>query len=153
MTTPPVENVLQNAEQLLAPWAAGASRPEPRRLDAALAASDLLAAVSALQGAHWGYLTAITGLDLGPAAGEIEALYHFVSGAAVLTLRVRMPRAAPRVPSLCEIIPSATLYERELREMLGVEVVGTPNTDRLYMPDDWPEGVYPLRKDFVGGGA
>jgi NADH-quinone oxidoreductase subunit D len=31
--------------------------------------------------------------------------------------------------------------------MFGVDVVGTPNPDRLFLPDDWPDGVYPLRKD------
>ena len=39
-------------------------------------------------------------------------------------------------------------FERELSEMFGVTVVGIPNPERLYLPDDWPEGVYPLRKDF-----
>jgi Ni,Fe-hydrogenase III component G len=29
-------------------------------------------------------------------------------------------------------------------------VLGTPNTDRLVLSDDWPKGVYPLRKDFTG---
>jgi ech hydrogenase subunit E len=34
-------------------------------------------------------------------------------------------------------------------EMFGVVVEGTPNTNRLFLPDDWPDGVYPLRKDAV----
>jgi len=33
--------------------------------------------------------------------------------------------------------------------MLGVEVTGLTNTDHLFLPDDWREGVYPLRKDAV----
>ena len=33
-------------------------------------------------------------------------------------------------------------------EMFGVTVVDTPNPDRLFLPDEWPAGVYPLRKDF-----
>jgi Ni,Fe-hydrogenase III component G len=35
-------------------------------------------------------------------------------------------------------------------ELFGVEIVGTPDTDRLVLPDDWPHGVYPLRKSFTG---
>jgi Ni,Fe-hydrogenase III component G len=32
--------------------------------------------------------------------------------------------------------------------MFGNTVAGTPNTARLFLPDEWPDGVYPLRKDF-----
>ncbi|NMC80497.1 MAG: hydrogenase large subunit, partial [Chloroflexi bacterium] len=48
------------------------------------------------------------------------------------------------------LIPSATLYERELMEMMGVQLVGTPSSDRLLLPDEWPENVFPLRKSFTG---
>ena len=54
------------------------------------------------------------------------------------------------VPTICDIIPSATLYERELMELFGVTVEGTPDPARLVLPDEWPEGVYPLRKSFTG---
>lgn len=145
------EKALQTAKTLLARWAEETETPEPNRLDVRLATADLLSAVKMLQGTEWGYLAAITGLDLGADAGELEVLYHFCAGAAVVTLRVRTPRAAPTLPSVCAIIPSASFYERELSEMLGVTVVGTPDPARLFLPDDWPEGVYPLRKDLAGG--
>jgi len=35
-----------------------------------------------------------------------------------------------------------------MMEMLGVTFTGLRNQNRLYLPDDWPEGIYPLRKDF-----
>lgn len=141
---------LQRAGRLLAPWAQATRAPEHGRLDVVLAPDDLPAAVEALGEARWGYLTTITGRDLGVEAGELEVLYHFCAGAAIVTLRVYMPRAEASVPSVCPIIPSASFFERELSEMLGVDVIGTPNPDRLFLPDDWPDGVYPLRKDFAG---
>jgi Ni,Fe-hydrogenase III component G len=144
-----IDTALQTASALLTPWAKESQKHEPERLDIALAVGDLLPAVKALRDAHWGYLAAITGLDLGPDAGEIEVLYHFCAGAAVVTLRVRTSRAEASVPSVCGVIPSASLFERELSEMLGVTVVNTPDPTRLFLPDDWPDGVYPLRKDFV----
>jgi Ni,Fe-hydrogenase III component G len=52
------------------------------------------------------------------------------------------------IPTVCNLIPSAIFFERELIEMFGITVEGTPNTDHLFLPDEWPEGVYPLRKDF-----
>ncbi len=143
------DTVLQTASALLTPWAKDSQKHEPERLDVSLVTEDLLPAVKALRDAHWGYLAAITGLDLGPDAGEIEVLYHFCAGAAVVTLRVRTPRAAASVPSVCGVIASASLFERELIEMFGVTVVNTPDPTRLFLPDDWPDGVYPLRKDFV----
>jgi Ni,Fe-hydrogenase III component G len=141
------ETALQAARELIAGWTIETSTPEPNRLDGVMDAGHLLSAVRAIDSAHWGYLAGITGLDLGMEAGQILILYHFCADAAVLTLRVSVPREAASVPSICEVLPPASFYERELREMLGVEVVGLPNADHLFLPDDWPDGVYPLRKD------
>jgi formate hydrogenlyase subunit 5 len=66
----------------------------------------------------------------------------------VVTLRLRLPHEAAVVPSLTGLIPSAESFERELSEMFGVTVTGLPNPEHLYLPDNWPAGVYPLRKDF-----
>jgi Ni,Fe-hydrogenase III component G len=142
-------NVLETARTLLTAWATNVETPESNRLDIRLDTTALLPAVTALDEARWGYLAAITGLDLGVEAGKIEVLYHFCSGPAVLTLRVLTERSAARVPSICIPVPAAVVFERELREMMGVEVVGLPGNEHLFLPDDWPEGVYPLRKDFV----
>lgn len=141
--------LLEAARALVAPWATEVTAPEPERLDAVIPADALLDAVAALHNAKWGYLSTITGLDLGVEAGTIEVLYHFCNAAAVLTLRVPVPRDDARVPSLFSVVKSVSFYERELMELLGVTVEGTPNPDRLFLPEDWPEGVYPLRKDFV----
>jgi NADH:ubiquinone oxidoreductase subunit C len=142
-------SAIEQAGALLGPFAQDTTAPEAGRLDVAVAAADLVGAVRALRAARWGSLIGITGLDGGP-AGALEALYHFAAGATVVTLRVQARRDAPVVPSICGVIPSATLFEREIIEMFGIEVEGTPNTDRLFLSDDWPHGVYPLRKDFKG---
>jgi Ni,Fe-hydrogenase III component G len=123
--------------------------PEDMRLDARIAPANLLPAVKLLDDDRWGYLVAITGLDSGTEAGEMEVLYHFCQGPSVLTLRVHIPRDKAAVPSVCVIIPYASVFERELAEMFGIEVYGTPDSSRLFLPDDWPERVYPLRKDAV----
>lgn len=167
---------LQTAEELLKPWALASMRPDECRSDVRITAESLKPAVQALLDARWGYLAAITGLDHpGSAApkpeekqwqrlaqpaelgvlepeGVIEALYHFCNAAAILTLRVSVPYSRPNLPSICDLIPSATLYERELIEMFGVSIEDTPDKERLLLPDDWPEGIYPLRKSFTGFG-
>jgi NADH:ubiquinone oxidoreductase subunit C len=148
MTKVPTATLLQNAQALLAPWAQETKNPSALRLDVVLRTADLTAAVEALRKAKWGYLAAITGLDLGAASGEMEVLYHFCADAAVVTLRLRTPQAGATVPTITHIIPPATLYERELIEMFGVTVTDTPNTEHLFLPDDWANDTYPLRKDF-----
>jgi Ni,Fe-hydrogenase III component G len=145
-----MHNYLERAERALAPWLDRATRPEAHRLDLAIGPDDLLPAVSALAQDEWGYLAAITGLDPGIETGELWALYHFAEGAAVVTLRVILPREKPEVSTIRGIAPLAAVYEQELHEMLGVTVTGTPPAGRLFLADDWPAGVYPLRKDFQG---
>lgn len=142
------ENILEQAEQVLAGWTMEGNRPAANRLDVVIEAGNLTPAVGALQQRNWGYLAAITGLDLGPEAGKMEVLYQFCEGAAVVTLRVMVDRDSAVIPTVCGLIPSAGFFERELSEMFGITVEGTPNTDRLFLPDEWPEGQYPLRKDF-----
>ena len=146
MTT---ETYLQRAGEILAPFAKGTNNPETNRLDVQIIPSDLPAAASALTDASWGYLAAVTGMDLGAEANQLEALYHFCEGPAVTTLRVVLPReSCPEIPSISEKIPVASFFERELGEMLGVSVVGTPDPSHLFLPDDWPADVYPLREGF-----
>jgi NADH-quinone oxidoreductase subunit D len=143
----PVET-LQKAQELLTPWGKGFTNPEPNRLDVIINAKDLFAAVERLKMEHWGYLSAITGLDLGVQADALEALYHFCSGSTVATLRVPLPRRGGEVPSIHTLIPVADFFERELMEMFGVTVTNVQDNMHLFLPDDWPDGVYPLLKDF-----
>jgi Ni,Fe-hydrogenase III component G len=155
--------ILTEAEVLLKGVGHEPHYMEDSRMDISVRPTRLVEAVTRLINARWGYLSAITGLDHGPrpmddTSGEaffeanpyLELLYHFVSGAAVLTLRLHIPYDDTRVPSICGVIPSATLYEREARELFGINIQNTPNTDLLVLPENWPAGVYPLRKSFTG---
>lgn len=145
--TPVVAAGLDEAEALLSGWTVAAARPEPARLDLSIDVDHLLAAVQALSDQRWGALSAVTGLDHGADADRMEVLYHFCDGAAILTLRVDVQREAAVVPSLCGILPAARLYEQELTELMGVTVAGLPDMGRLFLADDWPADVHPLRKD------
>jgi NADH:ubiquinone oxidoreductase subunit C len=164
------------AEEILKPFSRHNNRIPPDRLDVTIPMITIEPAVRALAALKWGNLSAITGLDhpgstavlpeeqqwsrlsgesedlssSTPREGSIEILYHFCRKAAIVTLRINVRYSAPVIPTICGILPAATLYERELIEMFGIQVVGTPNKDRLLLPDDWPYGVYPLRKSFKG---
>ena len=152
-------NAIELAIKYLEPFINSSTNPKEQHLDIFIDPENLKEAVKALVDQRWGYLIAITGLDIAPLVdengdptkeGEIEGLYHFANGPVVLTLRVKVPYSNPRLDSICELIPSATLYEREFIELFGVELTGTPDQSHLILPDCWPEDVYPLRKSFTG---
>ena len=66
----------------------------------------------------------------------------------LLVLRERVPKSAPLVRSQGELYPSLVLHERELVDLFGVQVSGLPEGPRYPLPDCWPEGEYPLRKEW-----
>lgn len=148
------QQYIETSQSLLTPLAQRFETPEEGRLDVYLPGPDrLVEAVSLIFNSGGWHLAAITGMDVPQTAeseGETEILYTFCQYAAAVTLRVRVTYGEPEVPTICGIIPSATLYERELIEMFGVIVVDTPSRDRLLLPDDWPDWVYPMRKSFTG---
>lgn len=147
------------ATAVLKPFTETLTQPSSERIDVTIHTDNLLSAVRVLVEEKWGYLTAIVGIDrpATPAAEDqpqqenaIEVLYIFANGAALVNLRLMLPYSRAVVPTITGFLPTAMLYEWELQEMLGVEVVGLRVTGHLILADDWPEGVYPLRKSFTG---
>jgi Ni,Fe-hydrogenase III component G len=122
------------------------TNPDRRRVFLKVAPADLVAAVTLLKDKYdCAYLATISGVDKGE---TFEFLYHFASPVVNINLRTEIPRSELRIASICGVIPGAILYEREIQEMFGVTVEGIPDGRRLNLPDDWPEGQFPLRKDW-----
>ena len=122
------------------------TNPDRRRIFLKVEAQELVPAVTLLKDKYdCAYLATISGVDKGE---TFELLYHFASPVASISVRTEIPRAEPRIASICAVIPGAIFYEREIQEMFGVTVEGIPDTRRLNLPDDWPDGQYPLRKDW-----
>jgi NADH:ubiquinone oxidoreductase subunit C len=65
-----------------------------------------------------------------------------------ISIRTTLDKNNPSVPSLYDLIPGAEFYEREIHDLLGVSFEGNPNLGRFILPEDWPQGIYPLRKSF-----
>jgi Ni,Fe-hydrogenase III component G len=72
---------------------------------------------------------------------------YVFTGKKVVVLQVRIDHENPEIPSLANIVPGALVYERELKDLFGITPSGHPDLRRQAVPEDWPEGVYPLRKD------
>ena len=66
----------------------------------------------------------------------------------MVSVRSLLSRQKPSMPSLAPVIKAANWIEREMNELMGVEFEGHPDMRRLVLGQDWPQGVYPLRKDF-----
>ncbi len=104
---------------------------------------------------EWQYphLSVVSGVDLG---SIIELTYHFTVGWGVrfgeipVSIRIDLPKSDLTVPTITDIIPGALITEREKQEMLGIRVEGIPDARRLFVPETFPEGVYPWRKDETG---
>jgi membrane-bound hydrogenase subunit beta len=122
------------------------TNPSPRRIFLAVAPADLNAAAEAVKKEiESQHVSTISGVDLGE---TFEVIYHFGDSNGNVNVRTRIPKADPRLPSICPTIPGAILYERELQDMFGIVVDGIPDPRPLLTPDDWPAGNFPLRKDW-----
>jgi len=82
---------------------------------------------------------------------RIEVLYHycFDSDGLVVTLRTWADKPELELDSVATIFPGANFIEREIQDLLGVHFRNHPDPRRLILADDWPKGVYPLRRDFA----
>ena len=89
-------------------------------------------------------ISAITGLDLGETIG---LMYHFRSKGALVTVRTEVPKQNPKIRTIADMLPGAVFHEREVADLFGVVFEGHPNPARLVLPEDWPDKLYPLRKD------
>jgi Ni,Fe-hydrogenase III component G len=86
-----------------------------------------------------------TGIDIRPG---VEILYHlaFDELGVMVSVRVLVEKPELKMDSFTDFMPAADWIEREIHEMLGVDFVGHPNLTKLLLPDDWPEGSHPYRK-------
>lgn len=82
---------------------------------------------------------------------NIEILYHFTLEEInlIISLRVKLDKKKKlEIDSLAPVFEGANWIEREIHELLGIDFKGHPDLRRLLLPDEWPEGVYPLRRDY-----
>lgn len=93
------------------------------------------------------FLRSITATDY-PDEKQIEVTNHLFSYAYkhAITLKCRVDRDAPILPTITHVWPAANWHEREAFDLLGVQFSGHPNLKRLLLPEDWVG--YPLRKDY-----
>nr|WP_224063813.1 hydrogenase large subunit [Providencia alcalifaciens] len=97
-----------------------------------------------------GWLPVLWGNDERPLNGQF-AVYYALSmeegEKCWVTVKAYVSPITQEFPSVTPRVPAAVWGEREIRDMYGLRPVGLPDERRLVLPDDWPEDLYPLRKD------
>jgi len=64
-----------------------------------------------------------------------------------VTVKVLISPDSLIFPSVTPLVPACVWYEREAYDMFGLIAEGLPDKRRLVLSDDWPDNLFPLRKD------
>jgi NADH:ubiquinone oxidoreductase subunit C len=89
------------------------------------------------------YLTTITAVEL---KSEFELIYHLTFTEAIISVKVKVGQNDAELPTITDLTPGATLYEREINDMFGVKFNNHPDLSPLLLPDGWKKDICPLRK-------
>ncbi len=84
---------------------------------------------------------------LNKTASDFTVVYQLLSYERNADVRLKVPLAgeSPSLPTIVDLWPAATWYEREAWDMFGIVLDGHPNLRRILMPPTWVG--HPLRKD------
>jgi Ni,Fe-hydrogenase III large subunit/Ni,Fe-hydrogenase III component G len=91
------------------------------------------------------------GTDDRPFSGKflVAHTFAFDKNHVLCSVLTQLPEDDPKIDSITQMVPAASWAEREMRDLLGIEPVGHQYPKRLVLPDGWPEGKHPLRKDVL----
>jgi membrane-bound hydrogenase subunit beta len=135
-------------------WREGEGRAPYRQVWLKFRAEALRAVIRRVIAVHYPHLAVIAAVDCGETIElpYIMAIYHGAGRDAEIrvTATAVLPKENPVVDSISDLIPGALMGEREKQEMMGVTVRNIPDGRRIFLPDDFPEGIYPWRKDGKG---
>jgi Ni,Fe-hydrogenase III large subunit/Ni,Fe-hydrogenase III component G len=81
--------------------------------------------------------------------GPFRVVYLFAKGPPDqrIELHLRIPRERPELPSLAHLCFSAGRFEREMRDLFGIEPIGHPQARGLVLHQHWPSDWHPMRSD------
>ena len=88
----------------------------------------------------------VVGSDDGDDLGFIYILSN--REGIILALKEKAPKSDPRIKTVTDRFPALELHERELVNLFGAVVEGLPGDSSFPLPDGWPQGSYPMRKDW-----
>lgn len=92
------------------------------------------------------FLTDLTAVDWYGRDKRLEVILNLYSFARNQRLRLKVPLADDRCPSVTALWATANWLERECYDMFGIVFEGHPDLRRILLPDEWKG--HPLRKDY-----
>jgi Ni,Fe-hydrogenase III large subunit/Ni,Fe-hydrogenase III component G len=78
----------------------------------------------------------------------VHQLWAAREPATFVRVAAHVPAEDPRFPSISAKHPVANWFEREIGDYFGLTPEGHPNPFPVALHEDWPDGVWALRKDF-----
>lgn len=94
---------------------------------------------------HLVLLTAVDWIEEG--RFQLTYLMNDRAGKRDLGLRVLIPRDGAAMEGIHDLWPTAATYQRELREMFGIDFPGSPRVNEEFILEGWT-GMPPYRRDF-----
>ena len=95
---------------------------------------------------HFSKMDHVVGTDDGDNLGFIYIMENGEN--IILALHEQAPKTDPVIQALTPEFPSLEWHERELKDLFGADVRGLPEGVHYPLPDNWPEGQYPMRKEW-----
>jgi Ni,Fe-hydrogenase III large subunit/Ni,Fe-hydrogenase III component G len=97
-----------------------------------------------------GALICLFACDERKSSGDYVIRYVFCcrDKGILIVLRTSISPGVSQFISIADIVHAAALYEREIHDLFGLVPTGHPYAKPLVFHGNWPQGNYPLRKDF-----
>jgi Ni,Fe-hydrogenase III large subunit/Ni,Fe-hydrogenase III component G len=94
-----------------------------------------------------GYRLALVAAHDDPDSFRVVYLFVAASPDRRVELVLLTDRTTPRIPSLATLSFPAGRFEREIRDLFGLEATDHPLPRRLVLHQHWPDGWHPMRRD------
>ncbi|MDD5674348.1 MAG: NADH-quinone oxidoreductase subunit C [Chitinivibrionales bacterium] len=139
--------VLQNLRERLGNKIVSVFEKNERRIYIEVAPQDIVETTKVIFRDYEARLQTASGVDT---PDKIDIYYHWAFDRAncLVTIIVKLDRQKPVIDSIAPLCMGAEWIEREMWELLGVTFNNHPDMRHLLLMDEWPEGQYPLRRDF-----
>ena len=135
----------------------GVKKRENRNIWITIDKSAVHQAAEALMDISYPHLACISGYDKGRDDENLRVQYIFTiyggepSAETVVVFSLDVPKANPVLPTITDLMEGTAFTEEEKTEYLGIRIEGLPSAaHRFFLPQDFPEDLYPLRKDEKG---
>ncbi|MHA1866963.1 MAG: NADH-quinone oxidoreductase subunit C [Candidatus Heimdallarchaeaceae archaeon] len=99
------------------------------------------------------HLTTVTGLEIPDK--EFRVIYHLQhrdeeteKEVPINVIITGIDINKPTSPTMSDIFVCAEYYEREIYDFYGIYFENHPFMERLILPENWPDDVRPMRKEY-----